>query len=88
MAFEQFLATMPIGISQSDLTAPVSRPSSGPVPRRENLGLTRPSGDANGEDEVEFVLPTARPKVATVGRNDPCPCGSGKKFKHCHGRVA
>ena len=23
-----------------------------------------------------------------VGRNDPCPCGSGKKFKHCHGRDA
>ena len=22
------------------------------------------------------------------GRNDPCPCGSGKKFKHCHGRLA
>lgn len=22
----------------------------------------------------------------TVGRNDPCPCGSGKKYKHCHGR--
>ena len=22
------------------------------------------------------------------GRNDPCPCGSGKKFKHCHGRFA
>ncbi|MDR1863677.1 MAG: YchJ family protein [Treponema sp.] len=21
-----------------------------------------------------------------VGRNDPCPCGSGKKYKHCHGR--
>ena len=88
MAFEQFLAAMPIGISQPDLTAPVSRPSSGPVPRRENLGLTRPSGDANGEEEVEFMLPIARPKVATVGRNDPCPCGSGKKFKHCHGRVA
>ncbi len=24
---------------------------------------------------------------ADVGRNDPCPCGSGKKFKHCHGRL-
>ena len=24
--------------------------------------------------------------VAKVGRNDPCPCGSGKKYKHCHGR--
>jgi preprotein translocase subunit SecA len=23
-----------------------------------------------------------------VGRNDPCPCGSGKKYKHCHGRAA
>ncbi|MFP4045371.1 MAG: SEC-C metal-binding domain-containing protein, partial [Rhodosalinus sp.] len=21
------------------------------------------------------------------GRNDPCPCGSGKKFKHCHGKL-
>ncbi|MCP5179370.1 MAG: preprotein translocase subunit SecA [Pseudomonadales bacterium] len=25
---------------------------------------------------------------AKVGRNEPCPCGSGKKFKHCHGKVA
>jgi uncharacterized protein len=25
-------------------------------------------------------------KFAKVGRNEPCPCGSGKKFKHCHGR--
>ena len=23
-----------------------------------------------------------------VGRNDPCPCGSGKKYKQCHGRIA
>jgi preprotein translocase subunit SecA len=23
-----------------------------------------------------------------VGRNEACPCGSGKKFKHCHGRYA
>jgi preprotein translocase subunit SecA len=22
------------------------------------------------------------------GRNDPCPCGSGDKFKHCHGKIA
>jgi uncharacterized protein len=25
--------------------------------------------------------------LAAAGRNDPCPCGSGKKFKHCHGRL-
>ncbi|MBW7860252.1 MAG: SEC-C domain-containing protein [Rhodocyclaceae bacterium] len=32
-----------------------------------------------------------QPKVNAlpkVGRNDPCPCGSGKKFKHCHGRLS
>jgi preprotein translocase subunit SecA len=23
-----------------------------------------------------------------IGRNDPCPCGSGKKYKHCHGKLA
>ncbi len=26
--------------------------------------------------------------LARVGRNDPCPCGSGKKYKHCHGKLA
>jgi preprotein translocase subunit SecA len=26
-------------------------------------------------------------EVARVGRNDPCPCGSGKKYKHCHGQL-
>src|SRR5690554_4221012 len=32
--------------------------------------------------------PKQQPVVAekTVGRNDPCPCGSGKKYKQCHGR--
>ncbi len=25
--------------------------------------------------------------LANISRNDPCPCGSGKKFKHCHGRI-
>ncbi len=28
------------------------------------------------------------PEGITVGRNDPCPCGSGKKYKHCHGKLA
>ncbi|MDR0452686.1 MAG: DnaJ domain-containing protein [Treponema sp.] len=35
------------------------------------------------EDEPEQPVRRAEPKV---GRNDPCPCGSGKKYKHCHGR--
>jgi preprotein translocase subunit SecA len=27
-------------------------------------------------------------EVPKVGRNDPCPCGSGKKYKQCHGKLA
>jgi preprotein translocase subunit SecA len=28
------------------------------------------------------------PAVERVGRNDACPCGSGKKYKHCHGKLS
>ena len=41
----------------------------------------------DAEDEVEeaTVAPAAPTPTAKAGRNDPCPCGSGKKFKKCHG---
>jgi preprotein translocase subunit SecA len=52
-------------------------------------------GDALGEPEEP--APTENPETGFIesdpstwgkpGRNDACPCGSGKKFKHCHGRV-
>ena len=35
-----------------------------------------------GQQKVETIVRTEK----KVGRNDPCPCGSGKKYKHCHGR--
>jgi len=31
---------------------------------------------------------TIPPHMYNIGRNDPCPCGSGKKFKQCHGKLA
>ena len=36
------------------------------------------------EEAAEVQAALAEPKV---GRNDPCPCGSGKKYKHCHGQL-
>ena len=39
-----------------------------------------------GQAEGEKVAPFVR-EVAKVGRNDPCPCGSGKKYKVCHGKI-
>ncbi len=35
--------------------------------------------------EAQENAGTVKRKNVKVGRNDPCPCGSGKKFKHCHG---
>ncbi len=32
------------------------------------------------------VAPTAPRQIAKIGRNEPCPCGSGKKYKECHER--
>jgi preprotein translocase subunit SecA len=36
---------------------------------------------------AEPVTPYVR-EAPKVGRSDPCPCGSGKKFKQCHGRLS
>jgi preprotein translocase subunit SecA len=40
--------------------------------------------DPNGR---EIRIESVSSGKEKVGRNDPCPCGSGKKFKHCHGRA-
>jgi len=41
-----------------------------------------PPQGAEEEPHRPFVRPTRK-----VGRNEPCPCGSGKKYKHCHGQI-
>ena len=38
--------------------------------------------------EAEAMEPLELPEGARVGRNDPCPCGSGKRFKLCHGKLS
>jgi len=45
--------------------------------------LAAPADEAGEEKVAPFVRHGAK-----VGRNDPCPCGSGRKFKHCHGKLA
>jgi len=44
-----------------------------------------PPPGAPGEAEIQLPKVTIRRETPKVGRNDPCPCGSGKKYKHCHG---
>ncbi|MGO4779929.1 SEC-C metal-binding domain-containing protein, partial [Lysobacter sp. 2RAB21] len=40
---------------------------------------------AGGFGADEEAAQVSEDAFANVGRNDPCPCGSGKKYKHCHG---
>ena len=52
-------------------------------------GFSAPTADqqaAMKAQGVEAKIETIRREEPKVGRNDPCPCGSGKKFKQCHGR--
>jgi uncharacterized protein len=37
--------------------------------------------------DARYKVDTVRRDAPKVGRNDPCPCGSGKKYKHCHGAL-
>jgi preprotein translocase subunit SecA len=45
------------------------------------------AGGQEGREEEAVVQPFHR-NAPKVGRNDPCPCGSGRKYKHCHGKLA
>ena len=62
--------------------------------RAENIAnVSYSAPNESGEAEITLDERTLRvqEKVAAggrVGRNDPCPCGSGKKYKQCHGKLA
>jgi preprotein translocase subunit SecA len=66
------------------------------APAAENVQYQHPSYQdlaATGTDDAA-PAPEAQVKaqpfvrhMGKIGRNDPCPCGSGKKYKHCHGRL-
>jgi preprotein translocase subunit SecA len=46
--------------------------------------------DFSGPEAAEVAAakkPVPAHVLPKVGRNEPCPCGSGKKYKHCHGKL-
>jgi preprotein translocase subunit SecA len=48
----------------------------------------QPAFAGNGNDGGAERNPRDPTSWGKVGRNEVCPCGSGKKYKHCHGRFA
>ena len=83
MAFEKFLAGLPAHLLRQD--DPMEKT---PPPAR----LTPPAAAAPRAMEpdggVPLEIPEARRELLKAGRNEPCPCGSGKKYKNCCGRSA
>jgi preprotein translocase subunit SecA len=79
-AFENFLASLPQFLLREDA------PNPGKDVPSARARQPRPVNE-NGDGEVAMDLPVRR-NVPKVGRNDPCPCGSGKKYKNCCGRTA
>jgi preprotein translocase subunit SecA len=62
--------------------------------RAQHGELDEPAAiEGNGNGDVALAEAATKKRPVTrpgqkVGRNDPCPCGSGKKYKHCHGKLA
>jgi uncharacterized protein YecA (UPF0149 family) len=55
------------------------------------MASTKPDGHVHGPDCDQAHEPPPEPvrrAQPKIGRNDPCHCGSGKKFKKCHGASA
>ena len=69
-------------------SARLQGPASGPTALNSAVQAdANPAGAsaAPAENEVKLPSVTIRRDTPKVGRNDPCPCGSGKKYKNCHG---
>ncbi|HEU4762275.1 MAG TPA: preprotein translocase subunit SecA [Gemmatimonadales bacterium] len=101
--FEGLMADIQNGFSERFLkvqvqTEPPRRPAPPPppppTPARDTadalfMGSTPPAPPPAAAVNTSLGrLNSAQGNVPEVGRNDPCPCGSGKKYKKCHGAVA
>ncbi|MFZ6036017.1 MAG: preprotein translocase subunit SecA [Patescibacteria group bacterium] len=84
----QAVAQSPMQTSQQQLTAPAKTADQPQASAYQDTSL---SASAAAQQSVGQTKQTVAGNLKTtegkkVGRNDPCPCGSGKKYKQCHGK--
>ena len=77
--FDDMISRIQENTARNMLTVRIRRESE---PKREAVAKVT-SESAGGGDKTVKKMPVKKP--AKPGRNDPCPCGSGKKYKYCHG---
>ncbi|HRQ76780.1 MAG TPA: preprotein translocase subunit SecA [Phycisphaerales bacterium] len=80
-------APAPVRPAQSAIAAAAAMASAGTAAQRRDLEAAE-RATAGGDAEAIKRKPQPAKAAATVGRNEPCPCGSGKKYKQCHGKKA
>ena len=76
--FEAMINGIKEEVTRRILTVEVKRPEESIQRKR----VSKEVANVGGEDQKKQPVR----KSKKVGRNDPCPCGSGKKYKYCHGR--
>ena len=86
-SFENMLALLSrTARTQGPATPPPPGLRAGPGPQISTTITSSGPGEGSGPgEEIQLPKVTIRRETPKVGRNDPCPCGSGKKFKQCHG---
>jgi preprotein translocase subunit SecA len=83
--FENMLALLSRtarAVGPTDLPAPGAQAV---APQGSAAAANGDAAVATAEQEIQLPKITVRRETPKVGRNEPCPCGSGKKFKNCHG---
>jgi preprotein translocase subunit SecA len=81
---EQFAKAAPVPTKKVDMSRLQTQHESS-----TGMGIRMGNGqEQNGQPQTNDRKPEPVVVGDKIGRNDPCPCGSGKKYKHCHGRNA
>jgi preprotein translocase subunit SecA len=78
---------MTVRIQSQDQAAEAAQALEEQAGHLSNVTYSSPNEDGSVSQQADTGLLGEAP-VPKVGRNDPCPCGSGKKYKHCHGKLA
>ncbi len=79
-------AEAPTAAPKPSVVKPAVRTTDIRAAKAEARQLTRSVAAAEVDEEPDVARPIVKTEWDKTGRNDPCPCGSGKKFKVCHGR--
>jgi preprotein translocase subunit SecA len=91
-AFELFGAmveSVKLEVTRTLVSVQIETPPEADVRQHvENVRLQHADYDTVLDEQPETARPQPARAAQKIGRNDPCPCGSGRKYKHCHGRLS